>query len=132
MDGHAGWWLDCFKKASYALRTGGVISEKQADLEGGGETCKDFGEYFFEGVGLFIISPREGEGCPPFTLGNEQVACSDDVHADEHVGFVVDDIGFHSPDGEWRYCGFYDDDKFIDGAFSHGAYTPKGGLCAWA
>ena len=49
MDGHAGWWLDCFKKASYALRTGGVISEKQADLEGDGETCKDFGEYFFDG-----------------------------------------------------------------------------------
>lgn len=86
-----------------------------------------------EGDGmLFIVFPCEGKGRSSFTLGNEQVACGDDVHTNEHVGFVVDDTGFHSPDCEWRYCGFYDNHKFINRAFSHGAYAPEGGLAARA
>ncbi len=81
---------------------------------------------------LFIVSPYEREGRSSCTLGNEQVACGDDVHADEHVGFVVDDIGFHSTDCEWWYRGFYDNREFIDWAFSHATYTPKGRLPTWA
>lgn len=50
------------KKNSYALRTGGVISKKQADLEGGAvKPCKDFGEYFFEGVGFKFLYVQMGE-----------------------------------------------------------------------
>ena len=37
------------------MRTGGVISEKQADLKGGGETLQGFRGYFFEGVGFKFL-----------------------------------------------------------------------------
>ena len=63
--------------------------------------------------------------------GDEEIAGGDNIHADKHVGFVVDIVGLHSLYSEGRYGGFDDDIKCIDGALFCCSEPPECGLPAW-